>query len=42
MLKIMLHIGVDPYGDLDYQHFDNQEDFWEGCEKAKLQHILIE
>tara|TARA_R100001086_G_scaffold17656_2_gene8738 strand:+ start:141 stop:728 length:588 start_codon:yes stop_codon:yes gene_type:complete len=31
-----LHIGVDPYGDLDYQHFDNQEDFsWEGCEKGK-------
>ena len=31
-----LHIGVDPYGDLDYQHFDNQQDFsWEGCEKGK-------
>ena len=22
-----LHIGVDPYGDLDYQHFDDQKHF---------------
>ena len=27
MLKIiLLHIGVDPYGDRIYEHFDNQID----------------
>jgi len=26
-----IHVGVDPYGDLEYKHCDNQEDFqWEG------------
>jgi|TARA_R100000479_G_C6327946_1_gene180334 hypothetical protein len=31
-----LHIGVDPYGDLDYKHFDDQENYtWTGLEKGK-------
>ena len=26
-----MHIGIDPYGDLVYQHIDNQQDFqWDG------------
>jgi len=30
-----LHIGIDPYGDLIYQHIDNQKDCqWEGLEKG--------
>lgn len=30
-----LHIGIDPYGDLVYQHLDNQKDCqWEGLEKG--------
>lgn len=30
-----LHIGIDPYGDLVYQHIDNQEKCqWEGFEKG--------
>ena len=28
-----IHVGVDPYGDLEYKHCDNQENFqWEGHE----------
>ena len=31
-----LHIGVDPYGDIHYQHFDNDKDFtWTGLEEGK-------
>ena len=30
-----IHVGVDPYGDLKYQHVDNQEECqWEGLEKG--------
>ena len=30
-----IHVGVDPYGDLVYQHFDNQPDItWRGFEKG--------
>ena len=30
-----LHIGIDPYGDLVYQHLDNQKNCqWEGLEKG--------
>lgn len=30
-----LHIGIDPYGDLVYQHLDNQKDCqWSGLEKG--------
>lgn len=30
-----LHIGIDPYGDLVYQHLDNQKDCqWQGLEKG--------
>ena len=30
-----LHIGIDPYGDLVYQHLDNQKDCqWNGLEKG--------
>jgi len=30
-----IHVGVDPYGDLVYQHVDNQEECtWEGYEKG--------
>ena len=30
-----LHIGIDPYGDLVYQHLDNQKDCqWSGLEKV--------
>ena len=30
-----IHVGVDPYGDLEYQHVDNQEECtWEGLEKG--------
>ena len=29
------HVGVDPYGDRKYQHFDNDELFkWKGYEKG--------
>jgi len=28
-----IHVGVDPYGDLEYQHFDEQKNYqWEGYE----------
>tara|TARA_R100000149_G_C5826066_1_gene103447 strand:+ start:110 stop:697 length:588 start_codon:yes stop_codon:yes gene_type:complete len=31
-----LHIGVDPYGDREYQHFDNDKDIkWTGGERGK-------
>jgi len=30
-----IHVGVDPYGDLEYQHVDNQEECqWDGLEKG--------
>ena len=30
-----IHVGVDPYGDLVYQHFDNQPNItWRGFEKG--------
>jgi hypothetical protein len=30
-----IHVGVDPYGDLVYEHLDNQEDFqWDGLEQG--------
>ncbi len=30
-----IHVGVDPYGDLKYQHFDKQENYkWDGYERG--------
>jgi len=30
-----IHVGVDPYGDLIYQHIDNQQNFkWNGLEQG--------
>tara|TARA_A100001201_G_scaffold113952_1_gene97629 strand:+ start:151 stop:738 length:588 start_codon:yes stop_codon:yes gene_type:complete len=33
VLNNYIHVGVDPYGDLEYQHFDNQKNYqWKGYE----------
>ena len=30
-----MHFGIDPYGDLEYQHIDNQQDYkWEGLKQG--------
>jgi len=35
LINNYIHVGVDPYGDLEYQHFDKQKDYkWDGFERG--------
>jgi hypothetical protein len=38
-----IHVGVDPYGDLEYQHYDDQPNrSWIGHEPGSYIQILCE